>query len=329
MSNETKMFNITEELWDNIDIENRLVVEQYLDSLVAMSDSTYARYRTDVRQFVYWIHSSLYDKPLYEITMRDFERFLDVMRTNGNTINSIQSKKYGLCTFFNFVHDVIKKSDDRYADFKNDFKDAEIKTGIYNGKSYPITYEEYLLLIDYLRRDGYLLALAWVMFAYTTGANRLEYRKISSDVVKYPFPPNADYILSNTVERYSNRQTGEKYSINFKIRREVYDAMKAWVDSRGYDCDYVFSSRQHGVADAVTMTWANNLCVNTLSQILSRNVTASDFQKGYHEYIKQMKKIDKSNTRKQLTNLAKIELETEPINLVGYERDLKKIIDDL
>ena len=315
-------------MWDEVDMDNRLVVEQFLDSLTTASDKTHMRYRIDVRQLVYWIHSALNDKPLYRFTCRDLERYLQVMRTNGSSISTMQSKKYAICSFFRFVDEVIKNVDPRYADFVNDFKNAEIQTGVYNGKSYPVTYDEYQLLIERLRMDGYLLATIWVMFSYTTGAKNLDYRKIRSEMLKYPFPDGADYVLTNTVTHRDN-SVDNGYGVNFKIRRDVYDAMKAWVDSRGYESEYLFTSLQHGKASVVHAGWATALCLNLISPILGRSVTPTDFQKGWESYMKEEERINKDKSYKQLKNLIAIDLTSQTISLSGYEREVKRIIDNL
>lgn len=320
---------VSDDMWDAVDMDNRLVAEQYLDSLTTVSDSTYNRYRIDVRQLVYWIHSGLNDKPLYEFNVADFERYMQVLRTTGIKINTIQSKKYGLCTFFNFIDETIRKVDDRYKDFVNDFIDAEIRAGIYSGASHPITYDEYLLLIDQLRREKYYIAMAWVMFVFTTGATGLEYKELSSQLVKFPFPANADYVLTNTIVRWSNKSTGDKYAINFKIRKEVYDAIKLWVDTRGYDSEFVFTSNLGGKISKVNNSWASSLCNTSLSPILGRQVSVTDFTKGGEKYMTYIKKNTADNNRRHLQNLMGIDLESEPIRLEGYERDIQKIIDDL
>ena len=320
---------VTDDMWDLVDMDNRLIAEQYLDSLTTVSDETYKRYRIDVRQLLYWIHSGLNDKPLYEFNVADFERYMHVLRTTGIKINTIQSKKYGLCTFFNFIDETVRKVDSRYKDFVNDFLDAEIRTGIYSGESHPITYEEYLLLIDQLRREEYYIAMAWVMFTFTTGATGLEYRKLTSEFTEYPFPTNADYILSNTIERWSDRHNGDKYAINFKIRKEVYDAIKLWVDTRGYESEFVFTSFLNNKVSVVNTGWATSLCNTSLSPILGRQVTPTDFSKGGENYLKDVDKINKRNNRRHLQNLMGIDLESKAIRLQGYERDIQKIIDDL
>ena len=329
MSSIKQAISITDDMWDEVDMENRLIVEQYLDSLTTVTDVTYGRYMVDVRQLVYWIHQALNDKPLYKFTSRDFERYMQVMRANGTSVSTIRSKKYGMVTFFNFIEDVIKPIDERYSEFVNDFKSVDIMTGIYNDKSYPITYDEYILLIDTLRREGNLLAVAWVMFTFTTGANAMDYRLIESSIVKFPFPENADYVLTNTVNHYAYDGTGEYFGVNFKIRRDVYDAMKAWVDSRGYESDYIFSSSVGGLGNPVAPNWATSLCLNVLSPMLGRSVSPSDFHKGWDAYVNEQKKIDKNKSVNQLKNLIKIELTSEPIRLKGYERELKRIIDNL
>lgn len=320
-----KQNQISDEMWDAISVENRLLIEQYLSSLTTVSDKTYIRYRTDVKQLAYWIHTTLNDKPFYEFNKYDFERYFQVMLTSGMKLNTIKSKRNGLLNLFNFIENVISKADENYEGYVNDFSEANIQVGFYDGESYPVTFEEYNLLMSELRQGGYLLACAWVSFMFYTGASITDSYQLSSDVVKFPFPLGADYVLSNSIKKVASRCLGEYNLINYKIRKETYDAIKEYIDSRGYESEYVFTSIYKGEPKVVNYSWALDLCVNVLSPIIGRLIKPADFYHSWEKYCE--KRNNLSNSKKYLNSLVNIDVETQPINLVGYERDIKRILE--
>lgn len=312
-------------MWDSVDMDNKYYMQEYLSSLTTVSDATHKRYEIDVRQFLYWVYVALNDKPLYELTNRDFQRYLDTLKTNGASVSSIQSKRNCLITFLTFLETHIKKEDERFKDYVSNFSEVKVNMAIMHDIKHPVTFDEFRLMRDELERQDYKLAVAWLVFVFYTGAYALDFRQIRTEIVKYPFPADADYVLSHSIAR-TRRGSLEKYCINYKIRREVYDAMKAFVDSRGYDYDYIFSAIQKGSPKVVSTDWAGHLCKFKLSEIIGRAITPQDFRDAYKYYIKEENRHRQDWNEEIMINLLEMEYLTDPMDLSDYEDEIKEIL---
>lgn len=316
---------VSDAMWDKVSMENKLYVEEYLNSLTEVSDATYSRYRIDLRQFMYWSYSSLNNKPLHKITLNDFEQFLNVLKINGSALNSINSKKNSLCAFFNYITDKIRPNDEKFKDFPDNFRDVKVEMPINSEAKYPVTFKEFRLLVDDFRRENYLIGVAWVTFMFYTGAGISDYRWLTTDIVEHPFPDTAKYVLSNSIKRKVTN-TRKKTNITYKLNREVYDALKAYVDSVDYDMEYIFSNDYNGEVGQVNSRWAYHICQNKISEVLGRNIMPTDFVDSYKVFKKSNPSVHESWNDDILDNLLHMENISTPLDLTNYSLEINRIL---
>ena len=63
---------VTDEMYNACNAETREMIQEFFDNKPQLSPDTRTQYKSGLRQFVYWIHTSCNDKPLYKIKKRDF-----------------------------------------------------------------------------------------------------------------------------------------------------------------------------------------------------------------------------------------------------------------
>lgn len=322
-----KVVQVSDKMWDKVSMENKLYVEEYLDSLTTVSDNTFTRYRLDLRQFMYWMYSGLNNKPLHQIDKNDFERYINVLRTNGASANSVYTKRNSLLAFLNFIYEKIKPNNEKFKDFPNDFNQVAKQKNVISKTKHPVTFKEYQLLVDEFTRQNYLIGVAWVTFVFYTGANFNDFRWLKSDILKHPFPSNADYVLSNSIKS-GNPNSNRKDFITYKINREVYDALKKYYDSNDFEAEYIFSKSVKDKIEQIAGTWAPNFCRLKASEVLGRAVTATDFMKSYKLYKNKEKSLRNTWDKEMISGLLNLERTTSPLDFTKDEKEILKILQD-
>jgi Phage integrase, N-terminal SAM-like domain len=93
---------VTEEMWQQVNEDYRLLVEEYV-SVQNHSPETKKQYMSGLKQFGWYLKSSMNNKPFYKVTKRDFIRFMSYLRDNRKQSSSAQSFKKAcvssLCNF--------------------------------------------------------------------------------------------------------------------------------------------------------------------------------------------------------------------------------------
>lgn len=90
-----KLPEITESMWEQVDEEHRSLVQEFLDAH-SFRDKTRKQYYSSLRQFFWWVHTSLNGKKLYKISKRDFIRYQSFLKNRGMSSSGIALKKAGV-----------------------------------------------------------------------------------------------------------------------------------------------------------------------------------------------------------------------------------------
>ena len=81
----------------------------------------------------------------------------------------------------------------------------------------------------------------------------------------YPFFPSFSLALSLRSEKTKEEEK--------EIERK-----RVWVEKRGYDSEYIFTTNTRGQIKPISKNWGNRLCEKVLSQIIGRRITVHNFK---------------------------------------------------
>lgn len=280
-----KLPEVTPEMWKQVDYELRNLIEEFIN-FQNFSPQTKTQYTSGLHQFAWYIHDSMNDKKLYKLTKRDMMRYLSFLKNHGMSSNGQKLKKACVSSFFNYIENII--SDD--VDYKENYKTfrnltrglpAIPKNIVY--EKVKITKDDYELLMSTLLDDENYLGAAWVATAFNVGARRSEIIQFKTEILDYPFEDGKTYVMSHKIRLKGRGEDGkvEAYMIN----HEALKYMKLWCEKRGYDHEYIFTSKFNNEIKPLSRQWADNFCTNTLSDILGRRINPHLFKASCVTYL--------------------------------------------
>ncbi|MNF77808.1 Tyrosine recombinase XerC [compost metagenome] len=131
-------------------------------------------------------------------------------------------------------------------------------------------------MMSVLENDENYLGMAWLATAFNVGARRSEIIQFRSEILYYEFPEDATFIYSHNVRLKGRGEDGkiEPYMIN----KEAIEYMKSWSEKRGYESDYIFSTKYGTEGKQMSKSWADYFCAEVLSDILGRRINPHLFK---------------------------------------------------
>jgi integrase len=281
----TPLPTVTDEMWGKVNEEYRALVEEYIE-VQSHSKHTKKQYKSALRQFGWYIHTSLNGKPFYKVSKRDFMRYSSYLRDNRKLSSSAQQfKKAAVSSFCNFIESIIAEDEEypNYLRFRNFTRGLPpiAKNKVYD--KVKVTYEDYKLMMEVLEEDENYLGMAWLATAFNVGARRSEIIQFKTEILSYDFPEEATYVDSHKIRLKGRGEDGKFES--YMINREAFKYMKQWVEKRGYDCEYIFSTNYAGEIKQMSVSWADYFCSDILSDILSRRINPHLFKASCVTYL--------------------------------------------
>jgi len=275
--------DITDEMWFTCNKENRELVTEYLKVNTQLSKKTRIQYTTCLRQFFYYVKTELKDKVFYKVTKRDFMKYMSVMQERGLSSSAIGLRKSSVSSFCNYIENVVMDDILDYKGFRNFTRGMPSisKNKVYD--KIKITEDEYKIMMDYLEEKGNYLALVWVATAFNVGSRRAEIIQFKKEILDYPIEEGKNYVLAHPVRGKGFGFDGKilKYMINF----DALKYMKLWIDNRDHDSEYIFTVKYQGRIKAISEGWANGLCKDVLSPLLSRRINPHLFKASCVTYL--------------------------------------------
>ncbi|MBM7598085.1 site-specific recombinase XerD [Virgibacillus halotolerans] len=277
-----KMPVVTDEMWKEVNQEYREFVGEYL-SAQNHSPQTRKQYTSGLRHFGYFLLNSLNNKPMHELTKRDMLRYMSFLKDRGMSSSGINFKKACVSSLMNYIENFIADEVKTYSSFRNLTRGlpAIPKNQVY--EKIKVTYDEYKEMMDILEKDKNYLGMAWLATAFNVGARRSEIIQFKTSILKDPFPEDKSFIMSHNVRLKGSGEDGkiEPYMID----KEAYDYMKLWVEKRGYESDYIFTTKHNGVFGQMSSSWADYFCSENLSYILNRRINPHLFKASCITYL--------------------------------------------
>lgn len=271
-----KLPTVTDEMWKEIDQEYRELVEEFI-SVNSFSPQTKKQYTSGLRQFGVFKELSLNEKPLNKITKRDFLRYLSYLRDDRELSSSaINFKKACVSSLCNYIENIVAGEVESYRNFRNFTRNLPPipRNRVYEKEQ--VTYDEYEQMMRVLEDDENYLGMAWLAVAMLVGARRAEIIQLKTEILDYEIPSDKNYILTHNI-RGKGRSTDGK-SLVYMLPLDVLPHLKKWVEVRGYEHDYIFTTKHSGESVVVSESWANYFCTNVLSHILGRRINVHIFK---------------------------------------------------
>lgn len=269
---------VTNEMYKKCNYETREIVEEFFAAKSQLSKDTKVQYRSALNQFVYWLHENAMDKPLHKVKKRDFVRFMSYLVNRGMSSSGLKFKKSAISSLCKYIEDNIVEDDDmpeysRFRNFTTSFTDIP-KNHVYD--KIPVSEEEYNKIKEVLLDDGNYLGLAWVAVAFSSGARRGGIIQFKSECVKDGIPEGKSYVMTNKVREKGRGKDGK--IVDYMLNEEAVKYIQLWLDKRGYEHEYIFTTKYNGEIKQMSREWAANFCTSTLSDILGRRINPHLFK---------------------------------------------------
>lgn len=271
-----KLPEVSDEMWQAVNDEYRELVEEFI-SVQNFSPQTRKQYTSTLRQFGHYMNQSMNNKPFHKITKRDFLRYLSYLRDNRQmSSSSINFRKASVSSLCNYIENVVADDEEHYRNFRNFTRGlpAIPKNAVY--EKVKITYDEYKDMMKVLEGDENYLGMAWLATAFNVGARLSEIIQFKTEILTYDFPEESTFVYSHNIRLKGSGVDGkvEPYMIN----REAIKYMKLWVDNRGYENEFIFTTKHGGEYGQMSASWGNYFCTNVLSDILGRRINPHLFK---------------------------------------------------
>lgn len=317
----TKLPEVDEIKWKTVDEEHRNLVSEFLE-VNQFREKSRQQYSSALRQFFFWVQNSLNGKKLYKISKRDFLRYISFLSNRGMSSSAIGLKKAAVSSLNNYIENVVAEDDLNYEKFRNFTRGLPTIPKTQTYEKVKITREEYELLLNTLKEDENYLGMAWLATAFNVGARRAEIIKFKTELLDYPIPEGQNYILSHTV---FGKGRGEGKPLQYMINTEALEYMKLWVEKRGYEHEYIFTTQYQGGIRQMSESWADYLCSDVLSDILGRRINPHIFKASAITYLLEVKKVPIELVSKFVAQHNDISTTTQHYDLRDFEEEKNKI----
>ncbi|MHB0943246.1 tyrosine-type recombinase/integrase [Paenibacillus sp. ALE1] len=278
-----KQAEVTDDMWQQVNEDYRFNAEEFV-SVQDLSPQSRKQYTSVIRQFGWYMVNSMNNKPFYKITKRDFLRYLSYIRDNRKMSSSaISFRKSVISSFCNHIENIIAEEDGNYKSFRNFTRGLPsiAKNRVY--EKIKVTKDEYDMMMSVLEEDENWLGMAWLATAFRVGARRSEIIQFKTEILDYEVSDDKNYIMTHNVRGKGKSIDGKP--IQYMIPLDVIPHLRKWVDSRGYDSEYIFTTKYGNEIKAMSPAWADDFCSNTLSDILERRVNVHIFKNSCITYL--------------------------------------------
>ena len=281
---------VTDEMYLQCNSETRDMIEEFLNAKAQLSKDSKKQYISALRQFVYWVHTCCSDKPLYKIKKRDFSRYMSYLVNRGMSSSGLKFKKSAISSLCNYICDYVIDDEEmeEYKSFRNFTTVYKIEALNYVYEKIPISIEEYEKIKEVLLDDKNYLALAWVVCAFNCGARRGGIRQFKVEPIKDGIPKGKTFIYTNYVREKGRSSDGKQ--VRYLLNAECLKYINLWLENRGYEHEYIFTVKYNGEIHMISREWADDLCANTLSDILGRRINPHLFKSSAVTHLLEMGK---------------------------------------
>lgn len=250
---------VTEELWDKVNLENKSLLEEFLEykRSTGKSEETIYQYSSMLKVFFVWLLEHAKNKFFVDITKRDLIKFQGYcLNTLGHSPNRVRTMRSAISSISNFIESVL---DEEYEDFRNIVNKIEAPVKVPVREKTVLTFKECEEVADKLLEEGKIQLACFMMVACYSGLRKQELTRL---LVK-DFTTNIKMALGNSfykttpikVKGHGNR-VEPKYVWN-----KVDKYLKAWLKYReenNIECDYLFCRKTDKGYQKLLVSTANS-----------------------------------------------------------------------
>ncbi|MEK4006334.1 tyrosine-type recombinase/integrase [Paenibacillus sp. FSL H3-0333] len=278
-----KQAEVTEEMWLQVNQDYREKVEEFV-SVQDLSPASRKQYISVLRQFGWYTVTSMNNKVFHKITKRDFMRYLSYIRDNRKMSSSaIGVRKSVISSFCNHIENIIADEEPEYKMFRNFTRGLPAIARNRTYEKVKVTKDEYDLMLNVLQEDENWLGMAWLATAFRVGARRSEIIQFKTEILDYEISEDSDFVMSHKVRGKGKSVDGKV--LEYMIPLDVLPHLKKWVDMRGYESEFIFTTKYGNEIRPMSSAWADDFCSNTLSDILERRVNVHIFKNSCITYL--------------------------------------------
>lgn len=273
----TKGIEITEDMWLNVDKDNRDMVDEFLRNNPQWSENTTVQYKSALRIFFYWNHINNGDKKLYKISKRDYLKYQAYLIDRNFSSSALKFKKSSVSSICNYIENVVAGDDENYATFRNFCRGLPPlpKNKVFEKK--PLNQEEYDRLIAYLVEKESWQKLAYLQFSYASACRKNEARQLLKEIVNYaPVVRERDgrefkFYFTHKIKCKGSKRNEDKIK-PLTLDEDAMFAVRKWIEERGEDdCPYVFVTK-NGKEYRQASISAFNVWTDEFSEVIGRRI---------------------------------------------------------
>ena len=262
-----KLPEITDEMWNVVNKDFVLIVDEFLQTKT--SQQTKKQYLSRLKQFGWYIYKSMNNKEYYNITKRDMMRFVNWLQNDRHLSSSaINLYKSAISSLNNYIELFIVDDDENYKLFRNFVKGLPSVDKTITYGTEPVKEEEFNLLVETLMSDKNYIALAYIAILNYSGMRRNAVRQLKSEIINYDSGDN-NYIMLHPVKDKGDSSRYNEYMLD----KKALPFIKMWLDNRGYEHEYLFTTKYGNEIEQISETWGNYVHDNILSDIVGRRLT--------------------------------------------------------
>jgi len=234
-----KLAPVTNEEWLQVCDFNRQMVENFLNDSTELSPATIKVYDSNLKIFFVWVKDNLDNKKVIDIKPREYLRFQNWLVNRGCSSSDVNAKRAAISSLNNYIE--VYYGED-YKDFRS-FINRSIKRPPSHDKreKIPLTIDEFTRLIEVLEERNEHAKVAYLMFAFETGARKGEIRQLLKDVVNATpkTDPNGKvYYETHKIRAKGRGKEGKQRTFIFS--EKTMEAFRRYVETRNDDCKYLF-----------------------------------------------------------------------------------------
>lgn len=328
-----KLPEVTSEMWDMIkDKDYKDFVSEFLVTY-PHSKQTTKQYTSALRQFGWYKHLQLDDKPLIKLTKRNMLGYISYLqKEQGISVSGINLKKSALSSLFNHIENIVAddyeddNGDKIYRRFKNLMRGLPSLINSPTYEKVKLTETEMLYLADEMKKAGNFLGECWIKVAFYTGARRAELIQFKSSIIDIPFPADKPYMFTHKVRGKGRGEAGKENK--YLLIKEAYDAIEDFIGKRGYEDTYVFTTGNEDNHRAISLSWADDFCSRILSPLLGRRINPHIFKSSCVTYMYEIRKFKLELISKFIAHHESVDLTRKRYLLTEETEELDSMFTD-
>ena len=267
---------------DKFSPDNVSIMDEFLQAKSAtLSPQSLTQYRSALRIWFRWLHEYNPDKnfAMYEVTNRIWLLYIAWLNTKGLAPNSVRFKKASVSSMCVYIRKNVIQEEIEYEKFQNSTEATEKipRSNVYEKVALKV--KDLDMIVDTLLENENLLVASFAMVAFYSCGRRAEIVQIKvDDIYKDDIK---GFIVTDTIRGKGEGDGGNP--IQLKIPSEVLKIMRQYVETRGFESDYVFANS--GSKEALQPEWCTTVCRDTISPIASRRINPHLFRASGSTYM--------------------------------------------